>query len=86
MNEFVRRAYDEVADEYLLARRDDRQDLPLVDALIGHLPPGAAAKGVTITHRNIRSYIDWAAQYFSTRPDDRVLGLRCRAAAVLHWD
>ena len=46
MNEFVRRAYDEVADEYLLARRDDQQDLPLVDALVRHLPPGAAVLDV----------------------------------------
>jgi amino acid adenylation domain-containing protein len=38
-------------------------------------------KGVMITHRNIRNYIDWAVQCFSLSEEDRVLG-----TAPFHFD
>ena len=31
-------------------------------------------KGVMITHRNIRNYIDWAVDYFQLTQNDRILG------------
>lgn len=31
-------------------------------------------KGVMITHRNIRNYVDWAVDYFQITQDDRLLG------------
>ncbi|HSL42293.1 MAG TPA: amino acid adenylation domain-containing protein [Anaerolineales bacterium] len=31
-------------------------------------------KGVMITHRNIRNYIDWAVHYFRITQEDRILG------------
>ncbi len=40
MNDFVRRAYDDVAASYLRARRDNRHDLPYLDRLIAQLQPG----------------------------------------------
>jgi len=38
-------------------------------------------KGVMISHRNIRNYIDWAVDYFAIKPEDRILG-----TAPFHFD
>jgi D-alanine--poly(phosphoribitol) ligase subunit 1 len=38
-------------------------------------------KGVMITHRNIRNYIDWAIEYFHITASDRILG-----TAPFHFD
>lgn len=40
MNDFVRRAYDGVAEAYLEARRDQGHDLPRLDRLVARLRPG----------------------------------------------
>jgi len=40
MNDFVRRAYDEVAEAYLEVRRHNRHDLPYLDRLVSQLQPG----------------------------------------------
>ena len=40
MNDFVRQAYDEVADAYLLTRLHHEHDLPYLDRLIAQLRPG----------------------------------------------
>ena len=39
MNDFVRLAYNEVAGAYLVARRDNRHDLPYLDQLVAQLQP-----------------------------------------------
>jgi amino acid adenylation domain-containing protein len=38
-------------------------------------------KGVMVTHKNIRNYIDWAVEYFNISADDRLLG-----TAPLYFD
>lgn len=38
-------------------------------------------KGVMVTHKNIRNYIDWAVEYFNITTNDRILG-----TAPLYFD